>query len=88
MVSSDNLYTFEVTEDAVYEAHFTIQTPTIYIDADPQEGGVVTGGGPYIYGETDEDEDIVWVKYGDGYKLCSRETMKRFGLEYHREWNK
>lgn len=36
----------------------------------------------------DEDEDIVWVKYGDGYKLCSRETMKRFGLEYHREWNK
>ena len=36
----------------------------------------------------DEDEDIVWVKYGNGYKLCSRETMKRFGLEYHREWNK
>lgn len=36
----------------------------------------------------DEDEDIVWVKYGGGYKLCSRETMKRFGLEYHREWNK
>ena len=36
----------------------------------------------------DEDEDIVWVKYGDGYKLCSRETMKRFGLEYYREWNK
>lgn len=55
VVSSDNLYTFEVTEDAVYEAHFTIQPPTIYtiyIDADPQEGGVVTGGGPYIYGET------------------------------------
>ena len=36
----------------------------------------------------DEDEDIVWVKYGNGYKLCSRDTMQRFGLEYYREWNK
>ena len=52
VVSSDNPYTFEVTEDAVYEAHFIIQTPTVYIDADPQEGGAVTGGGSYIYGET------------------------------------
>lgn len=52
VVSSDNLYTFEVTENASYEAHFTLQQPMVTVDADPQEGGVVTGGGEFIYGET------------------------------------
>lgn len=52
VVSSDNPFTFEVTEDADYEALFALQTLTVDLDVDPLEGGVVTGNGTYIYGET------------------------------------
>jgi hypothetical protein len=34
-----------------------------------------------------ENEDIVQVKYGNRFPLCSRATMELFGLEYVRDWN-
>ena len=34
----------------------------------------------------DEDEDIVQVKYGDRFLLCSRATMELFGLQWERDW--
>ena len=34
----------------------------------------------------DEKEDIVQVKYKGTFKLCSRATMKLFGLEWVRDW--
>lgn len=52
VVSSDNPFTFEVTEGADYEAIFGPQTLTVNLEADPPEGGVVSGDGSYIYGET------------------------------------
>ena len=36
-------------------------------------------------GET--DLDLVQVRYGDRYKICTRATMELFGLEYVRDWN-
>ena len=36
-------------------------------------------------GET--DEDLVQVKYGDRFKICTRATMELFGLQYVRDWN-
>ena len=35
-------------------------------------------------GET--DLDLVQVKYGDSYKICTRATMELFGLEWVRDW--
>ena len=35
-------------------------------------------------GET--DEDLVQVKYNGQFKICTRDTMNRFGLEWVRDW--
>ena len=34
----------------------------------------------------DESGDIVQVRYNGAYKLCTRETMERFNLEWVRDW--
>ena len=34
----------------------------------------------------DEDEDIVQVRYNGAFKLCSRDTMRLFNLEWVRDW--
>ena len=51
-VSTESEYSFEVTESATYVAHFSINTYTISAMADPEEGGIVTGAGDYVYGTT------------------------------------
>lgn len=35
----------------------------------------------------DEPGDIVQVRYNRAYKLCYRDTMELFGLEFVRDWN-
>ena len=35
----------------------------------------------------DEPGDLVQVHYNGLYKICTRETMKQFGLEFYRNWN-
>ena len=34
----------------------------------------------------DEPGDLVQVRYNGIYKICTRETMQEFGLEYVRDW--
>ena len=34
----------------------------------------------------DESGDIVQVRYNGVYKLCTRETMERFNLQWERDW--
>lgn len=51
VVSTDSVYTFTVTETAIYEAHFQLQSYTITVSADQEEGGFVEGGGTYEYGQ-------------------------------------
>lgn len=51
VVSSTESFSFNVSENASYEAHFSILSFTITVSADPLEGGLVTGGGTYTYGE-------------------------------------
>lgn len=51
-VSTETSYSFTVTESALYEAHFQLQSFTINASANPEEGGSVTGGGSYYYGQT------------------------------------
>ena len=50
-VSTNASYTFNVTESATYVAHFSTQSFVITAVADPTEGGSVSGGGGYDYGD-------------------------------------
>ena len=50
-VSTEETYTFTVTGTATYVAHFQLQSYTINVFANPTDGGTMTGGGEYNYGE-------------------------------------
>ncbi len=49
-VSTSANYSFTVTEAATYVAHFTLNQYLITVTANPNEGGIVYGGGAYWYG--------------------------------------
>ena len=51
LVSEDAEYTFTVTEDVDLVAVFTRKTFEVTVTAEPEEGGVVDGGGTYDCGE-------------------------------------
>ncbi len=50
LVSEDAEYTFTVTEDVELVAKFTLKTFEVTVTAEPEEGGVVDGGGTYDCG--------------------------------------
>ena len=51
-VSTNQTYTFTVTESATYIAHFSAQSYAITTASSPSNGGTTTGGGTYNYGQT------------------------------------
>jgi hypothetical protein len=51
-VSTNPTYSFTVTESATFVAHFTMIDYTISVAANPTEGGNVSGGGTFNYGQT------------------------------------
>ncbi len=51
VVSTSTSYSFTVTEDASFVAHFSLNMYMISVAADPAAGGSVSGGGAYLYGE-------------------------------------
>ena len=52
VVSSDATYTFIVNDNHNLIANFSINTYTVSVSANPTEGGTVTGGGTFTYGES------------------------------------
>ena len=50
VVSTDPIYSFTVTEDAEYVAHFSLNSYEITATVNPSEAGSVTGAGTYTYG--------------------------------------
>ena len=51
-VSTNATYSFTVTESAAYVAHFSANSYTINVSANPNDGGTVTGGGTYTFGQS------------------------------------
>ena len=51
-VSTNASYTFTVTSDRTLDAQFQTQSYTIIVSANPTNGGSVTGGGSYNYGQS------------------------------------
>ena len=52
VVSTQPEYSFTVTGNCSMVAHFNQQSCTITVSADPTDGGIVTGGGTYYYGQS------------------------------------
>ena len=51
-VSTDEVYTFEVIESATYRAHFELVDYVISAEANPEEGGTITGTGNLFHYNT------------------------------------
>jgi hypothetical protein len=51
-VSTQNPFTFNVTASGEYVAHFQTQSYQVSVSANPNNGGVVSGGGNYNYGQS------------------------------------
>ncbi len=66
-VSSEPNYSFTVTGDRNLTAHFSTNTYAIALDAQPSDGGSVTGGGSYEFGET----ATVSASAGNGYTFTN-----------------
>lgn len=82
-VSTNASYTFTVTESAAYVAHFQLQTFTVNVNANPTEGGTVTGGGTFNYGETctvtaTANEGYDFVNWTQGFFSVSNEASYTF----------
>ena len=52
VISSNASYTFTVNENHNLVANFTINTYTVSVAANPSNGGSVTGGGSFTYGQS------------------------------------
>ena len=52
VISSDASYTFIVNENHNLVANFTVNTYTVSVAANPSNGGSVTGGGSFTYGQS------------------------------------
>ena len=52
VISTNASYTFTVTGNRTLVANFTQQQFTVTVSSNPANGGTVTGGGTYIYGQT------------------------------------
>ena len=50
LVNSDSTYSFTVTQNRTLLANFILRTQMIFVTASPAEGGTVSGGGTYEYG--------------------------------------
>lgn len=66
-VSTDASYSFTVTEDGAYVAHFSLNSYTIVAAANPAAHGTVTGAGSYNYGAT----CTLAATPGQGYRFVS-----------------
>ena len=52
VVSTNASYNFNVTANRTLVAHFTQNTYTVTVSANPANGGTVTGGGTFTYGQS------------------------------------
>lgn len=78
--NTDNPRDITVTGDQMYVAYFTQETHTITVNANPAEGGTVTGGGTYAYGQlaslsATANEGYEFLTWNDGVTTANRIIM-------------
>jgi len=84
-VSTNASYTFNVTESAAYVAHFEQHNYTINLIANPEDGGSITGGGTYHYGETCNatavaNEGFDFVSWAENGNIITTNSSLQFSV--------
>lgn len=85
--NTENPRSITVTGNANYTAIFVHTTHTLTVNASPAEGGTVTGGGTYEYGQTvtlnaSPNEGYVFLNWSDGSTSASHPVMVTGDAEY------
>ena len=88
-VSTNATYTFTVTESAAYVAHFEVQSFTVSVSTNPTDGGIVTGGGTFNYGQNCTvnamaNEGYNFVNWTEGGNVVSTNTHYSFSVTSNR----
>lgn len=96
LVSTDARYAFTVTESATYVAQFQPQAPnpnnyTISVSANPSNGGTVTGGGSFEYGQpctltATPNPSFAFVKWTKGDTTVSTSPTYTFTVNESAEY--
>lgn len=96
LVSTDARYAFTVTENATYVAQFQAQGPntnnyTISVSANPSNGGTVTGGGSFEYGQpctltATPNPSFAFVKWTKGGSTVSTSSTYTFTVNESAEY--
>jgi uncharacterized repeat protein (TIGR02543 family) len=89
-VSDQPSYSFTVTETATYIAHFQVQSYTVTVTANPEEGGSVSGGGSFDYGQNCTvhaiaNEGYNFINWTENGSPVSNEANYTFTVEGNRE---
>ena len=88
-VSTDPEYSFIVTGDRNLVAHF-LQPFTIAATANPNEGGIITGTGEYVYGAectlaAIANEGYIFLRWTENGEVVSTETTYSFTVTADRD---
>ena len=89
VVSTDYIYEFAVTGSAHFVANFDRISYEITTEADPEEGGTVTGAGVYNHGETVtmtavENPDFRFLNWTENDEVVSEEATFTFEVTQDR----
>lgn len=89
-VTTDPSFSFTVTNNITYTAHFETITYTVTIDADPSEGGTVSGGGIFSYGQTcivaaQTNEHYNFVAWMENDEIASTDAIYMFSVTESRQ---
>lgn len=90
IVSTQPQYTFTVSDDMHFMAHFHQQSCFITASANPSDGGTVSGNGTYLYGSTatltaTANEDYAFVKWTENGETVSYDPVFTFEVSSDRE---
>lgn len=88
-VSTNATYTFTVTESAAYVAQFSVQSFTVNVSANPTDGGTLTGGGTFNYGQNctvtaTANTGYNFVNWTEGGNVVSTNTHYTFPVTSNR----
>ena len=88
-VTTSAEYTFTVIESATYIAHFKLKSYTIEVSANPTNGGTVTGGGTFNYGEScrvqaDPADGFAFANWTDDGDVFSEDASYTFTVTSNR----